>query len=214
MEYLILLVFGTLCCGLMMVMYQKNAELFSAIKKNEAKMKDFEKYVNPGEHDTMIRQRMSTTESRITNMERHQRTQEDQFTIVTQKLHSALDTVNKIQTGPGNSGSGLSAEQVEILTNQITFVNDRVNNIGTEIQALNNAQLYLAGKALLLETNVCVFSQAEACPPGMKKVGTFGVIEHSAEHLIPSGYFKGGKFNDNGWDWLHGGMCCVETMEG
>ena len=39
MEYLILLVFGTLCAGLMMVMYHKNSELFEAIKKNEDKIK-------------------------------------------------------------------------------------------------------------------------------------------------------------------------------
>mmetsp|Transcript_14309 Transcript_14309/g.28524 ORF Transcript_14309/g.28524 Transcript_14309/m.28524 type:complete len:213 (+) Transcript_14309:24-662(+) len=211
MEYLILLVFGTLCVGLMLVMYQKNSELYDAIRRNEEKIKEFERYSNPGEHDSMIRQRMSNTESRVTSLEKLLKNHNDKFELVDQKVNSALEG----GASAGGSGGAVSEEQNKVLTNQIVFVNDRVNQIANQVEALSTAQTYLAGRALMLEnTNVCVFSGTESCPPNLKKVGTFGVIDHSPEKIVPPGYFQGGAFNAEGWNWIHGGLCCMEAVVG
>lgn len=207
MEILVLIVFGTLCAGLMMVMYQKNSELFEAIERNEAKIRELEKGRNSVEQDSLIRQRLSTTESRVTALER------------LMKTHSTdLDKLKA--TGPvdQNNAAGAAAvdnaavvQQQQLLSNQILFVNERVTKVATQFDQLNNAQIFLANKAIMAENaNVCVFSNTENCPPHMRKFATFGIIGHSGDMPIPAGYYQGGAFNDNGWNWIHGGLCCPE----
>lgn len=209
MDFIVLLVFGTLCTGLMLVMYQKNSELYEMIKKNEDKIKDFERNLNPAEQDSLIRSRISSTESRVTALER----------LI--KAHTGdIDTIKMQIRNSGSPGAAdtpqqqqvaLGAEQVQLLSNQIIFVNDRVNAITARFDDVNNAHNIVASRAMMLEnTNVCVFSSTESCPPRMKKMATFGIIAHSGENPVPPGYYLGGAYNDVGWNWFHGGLCCME----
>eukprot|EP00600_Ochromonadales_sp_CCMP1393_P004088 CAMPEP_0174992146 /NCGR_PEP_ID=MMETSP0004_2-20121128/22348_1 /TAXON_ID=420556 /ORGANISM="Ochromonas sp., Strain CCMP1393" /LENGTH=172 /DNA_ID=CAMNT_0016246099 /DNA_START=242 /DNA_END=760 /DNA_ORIENTATION=+ len=168
----------------------------------------------------MIRQRMSTTEARITAIERQMRTHEDKVELVTQKVHTALQTANALKTAHHTdtpspkkevAPATVSDERAEVLTAQISFVNDRVTEVVQQIDGLNRGQSFLASKALIMENNVCVLAHNDACPPNMKKVGTFGLIEHNPENLIPVGFVRGEAFNNNGWNWLHGGLCCGDA---
>lgn len=207
MEILVLMVFGTLCAGLMMVMYQKNAELFEAIERNEVKIRELEKGRNSVEQDSLIRQRLSTTESRVTALERLIKTHSGDL----DKLKSAGPVGQETSGGATGVDTAAVVQQQQVLSNQILFVNERVTKIATQFDQVNNAQLYLASKAVIAENaNVCVFSNTENCPPHMRKFATFGIIGHSGDMPIPTGYYQGGPFNDNGWNWIHGGLCCPE----
>lgn len=202
MEFLVLIVFGTLCAGLMMVMYQKNSELFEAIQRNQEKIKELERGKNSVEQDSLIRQRLSTTEGRVTTLERLLKAQG----VDLEAIRSA--GVPQVQ---GNAAPNAAVdEQIQLHSNQIVFVNDRVTKLAAQFDALNDAQVYLANKAVLAENaNLCVFSNTDNCPPHMTKFATFGVIGHSGESPLPTGYYLGGSFNDNGWNWIHGGLCCT-----
>lgn len=209
MEFLVLIVFGTLCAGLMMVMYQKNSELFEAIQRNEDKIKELERNRNSVEQDSLIRQRLSNTESRVTLLERLTKAHTGDLDSIKTRQEKA----GPVEQARSNTAAlaSVTPEQMQVLSNQIIFVNDRVTALTTKFDALNNAQLYLASKALIMENaNVCIFSNTENCPPNMKKMATFGFIGHSGESPVPTGYYLGGPFNDNGWNWIHGGLCCVE----
>lgn len=207
MEILVLIVFGTLCAGLMMVMYQKNSELFEAIERNEAKIRELEKGRNSVEQDSLIRQRLSTTESRVTTLERLMKTYGGDL----DKLKAGGPAVQNNAASAPAADSAAVVQQQQVLSNQILFVNERVTKMATQFDQLNNAQVFLASKAVLSENaNVCVFSNTETCPPHMRKFATFGIIGHSGDMPIPNGYYQGGPFNDNGWNWIHGGLCCPE----
>jgi hypothetical protein len=212
MEYLILLVFGTLCAGLMMVMYHKNNELHEMIKKNEDKVRDFEKYMNPGEHDSMIRQRMSNTETRVTAVEKSLKSQIADLEALNRNMAQQIRSIMESETGSRSSaGAGVTADQSALLTNQIIFVNDRVNTLTAKVDSINDAQLAVARSALFVDgVNVCVFAPTDVCPPGLTKKATFGIIEHSGDNPVPAGYYIGGQFSDSGWNWMHGGLCCSQ----
>lgn len=204
MDFLVLLVFGTLCMGLMMIMYRKNSELSEAIQRNEDRIKDFERSRNSVEDDSLIRKRLSNTESRVTFLEK------------LAKIHTADLAEVKTRGGPVEQSKvntaaspTVTAEQMQVLSNQIIFVNDRVTKLDSSFDAVNNAQIYLASKAVMMEnSNVCIFSNTDNCPPHLKKFATFGIIAHSGDNALPTGYYMGGSFNDNGWNWIHGSLCC------
>lgn len=207
MEYIILIVFGVLFSGILLVMFQKNAELHDLIQKHEEKIQNMEKYINPIENDSLIRQRLSNTESRVTAVEKLLRSHTSDIDILAKRLKEN----NQASAVAGVVAGGATAEQIQALSNQIIFVNDRVSTVAAQVESVNAAQTYLATKSVMFENaNICVLSGTENCPPNMRKMATFGIIGHSGDSPIPKGYFVSGPFNDNGWNWVHGGLCCVE----
>ena len=213
---LVFIVCAALCGGMLMVLYQRNAELMEIVKSNEDKLRELEKSLNPAEHDTMVRSRLSNTEVRVTALEKLIKSHTVDLDMVGKQVRSVLSggggAVSKDATvSQGNANS----EQVQVLTNQIIFVNDRVNGVVARVDALVNAQNALATRALMMEnTNMCILSSTDTCPPKMTKSATFGIIAHTGQNPIPPGYYPGGQFAevDNGWNWLHGGLCCMNIQ--
>lgn len=191
----------------MLVMYQKNSELYEMIKRNEDKIKDFERNLNPAEQDSLIRSRISSTESRVTALERLIKAHTGDIDTIKMQIRNGGPPAPETAAQP----AAVANDQAQLLSNQIIFVNDRVNAVAARFDALNNAQNIIASRAMMLEnTNVCVFSSTESCPPRMRKMATFGIIAHSGESPVPPGYYLGGAYNDAGWNWFHGGLCCME----
>lgn len=207
---LILIVVCVLYGGVLVVLYQRNAELTEAVHGHEEKIRELEKYLNPTEKDSMIRTRLSTTETRVTALDRLVKAHSTDIDMVTKQMQQVLNNPNGVPQQQQQAG-GVGADQAQVLSNQIIFVNDRVTAVSNRLDAVVTAQNNLAIKAMTMEnTNICVFSSTETCPPRMQKAATFGIIAHSGNSPVPPGYYMGGPFNDNGWNWMHGGLCCME----
>lgn len=207
MEYVILFVLCALCVGMMVVMYNKNQELVDHVKRNEVKISDLEKLVNAAEHDTMIRSRLSNTETRISAVEKNLKSQ-----LV--ELESKIPAIIEQPAPPvvvAPAELVFTVEEKKVLNGQVELLDTRVREL---IDLYNNrvgkAIADLSKKALMLDTNACVLSPTDTCPSGLTKTATFGIINYPNENRIPKGYYHGGSFNENGWKWLHGGLCCME----
>lgn len=207
MEYVILFVLCALCVGMMVVMYNKNQELVEHVKRNEVKISDLEKLVNAAEHDTMIRSRLSNTETRISAVEKNLKSQ-----LI--ELESKIPAVIQQPAPPvvvAPAELVFTVEEKKVLNGQVELLDTRVREL---IDLYNNRVgktiADLSKKALMLDTNSCVLSPTETCPSGLTKTATFGIISYPHDNRIPKGYYHGGPFNENGCKWLHGGLCCVE----
>jgi len=206
MEYVILLLLCTLCVGMMIVMYNKNQELMDHLKRNEVKINDLEKLINAAEHDTMIRSRLSNAETRISAVERNLKSQ---LAEVASKIPTVMEQPAAPVVVPAEVV--FTVEEKKMLNGQVEFLDNRVREL---IDLYNNrvgkAIAELSKKAFMLDTNACVLSPTEICPSGLTKTATFGIISYPHENRLPRGYYHGGPFNDAGWKWLHGGLCCIE----
>lgn len=206
MEYIILLVLCALCVGMMVVMYHKNQELVDHVKRNEVKISDLEKLVNAAEHDTMIRSRLSNTETRISAVERNLKSQ---LAEVASKIPAVIEQPPPVVVAPVEVV--FTVEEKKVLNGQVELLDTRVREL---VDLYNNrvgkAIAELSKKSLMLDANACVLSPTETCPSGLTKTATFGIISYPHENRIPKGYYHGGSFNDHGWKWLHGGLCCIE----
>ena len=215
---LVLIVCAILYGGVLIVLYQRNADLSETVKGHEEKIRELEKYLNPTEKDSMIRTRLSTTETRDTALDRVLKTQAADLDMVTKQMQLVLAGNPQLASQQERKPEGdtaipglADAGQLQAVTDQVIFVNDRVTNIAERVDAVINAQNNLARKSMIMEgTNICIFTSTDACPPRMQKAATFGIIAHLGASPIPPGYYIGGAFNDNGWNWIHGGMCCME----
>lgn len=205
MEFIILLVFAIMCSGLLMVMYQKHSELTDLIATNQEKIKFLESAANPGESDSVLRGRVSNTESRVSQVER-----------LVKALNEKMDTVGTNAVAAGDAAvapaaGGATEEQMTLINHQINFVNNRVTTVIESVTKVDNAVTYLSQKALLTDQgNVCVFSSSTDCPAGMTMTLTFGVIGYNPQKNLPTGYFVGANHSPD-WDWMHGGLCCVNV---
>lgn len=177
-----------------MVMYQKNSELNDLITLNQDRIKDLERAITPGENDSILRSRVSNTESRATQLERAVK----QLAIDFGELESNLPEKVR-QLASANAGGGpLGTEQMELVNHQINFLNDKINN--------------LARSTLNLEQgNTCILSENTYCPDGFTRTATFGFIAFNPDNVVPSGYYYGDRHNAD-WAWLHGGLCCVKAQ--
>lgn len=210
---LTLFIVVVLYTGTIMVMYQKNVDLHEVLKRNEDKIEELKRLMNFADHDSVLRSRVSNAESRITTLEKTMRTQlADVGTTVSQAI--AFEVKNAVKPEIEKilvNDRAVTTNQLEWTNSQINQLREHVNYVIGDFDKLNTAQLYLAKKTLLFENaNVCIFSSIDTCPTHLSKVATFGIITHSPDNVLPTGYFLGGKHNDNGWNWMHGGLCCME----
>lgn len=206
MEFIILLVFAIMCSGLLMVMYQKHSELTDLISNNQDKIKFLETAINPGENDSVLRGRVSNTESRVSNVERMLKSITDQINQLA--TANAAVTGNAVATA---AAGGASEEQMHLINHQINFVNDRVTKLIESINKVDNAVTLLSQTTLAINKgNLCIFSSNQECPPGLTMAMTFGFITHNPQGNLPVGYFTGGN-HAPGWDWMHGGLCCASV---
>lgn len=194
------------------MLFQKNSDLMESVKGHEEHIRELEKYLNPTEKDSMIRSRLSTTETRVTALDRTVKAQTVDIDMIMKQVKSLLN--NPGQQVSAQQAGGIPEDtqrQFELYKKELIFLNERTSSIANRVDLIVTAQNNLAVKALIMEnTNVCVMSSTDACPPRMVKVATFGIIAHSGQNAVPTGYFIGGPFNENGWNWLHGSMCCME----
>jgi hypothetical protein len=208
---IVLIVCALLYGGVLVVLFQKNTELAEAVKGHEEHIRELEKYLNPTEKDSMIRSRLSTTETRVTALDRAVKAHATDIDMVSKQVQALLGNPSAVRFPQPGQAAANDAQKFEEIGNQLMFVNDRVNSIANRVDLIVTAQNNLAMKALVMEkTNVCIFASADSCPPRMVKTATFGIIAHSGQSPVPHGYWIGGPFNDNGWNWLHGSYCCTE----
>lgn len=106
----------------------------------------------------------------------------------------------------------VSSVDIKPTTEVTHHISLRLDNIETHVAQLIKTGQYLAEHSLLLETaNVCVFTPTDECPRGMKPLNRFALGTFHAEGKLPQGYLDSGPFNDNGWKWMQGGLCCLHT---
>ncbi|RYH09248.1 hypothetical protein EON65_40310 [archaeon] len=100
-----------------------------------------------------------------------------------------------------------STEVVRELVHSIENVERVAINLETDLRYLLDNALILAG------TNACIISAPDACPQHM--IGTSHVMVGALqpEGKVPLGYQNVGTFNDQGWQWLQGVLCCVKPLQ-
>lgn len=98
------------------------------------------------------------------------------------------------------------AEVARHLLSSMETLDKRLADLAGHQQVLFDHALLLGG------SNVCVMSSSDGCPHNMVASTQFALGHFQAEGKVMTGYLNSGAFNDNGWQWLQGSLCCTHKL--
>ncbi len=88
-----------------------------------------------------------------------------------------------------------------------------IEDLEKRMIVMTNDHQFLTEHSLLLTgPNTCVLSALDGCPHNMVASTRFALGNFQRDGKVLDGFQESGTFNDNGWTWLQGLLCCSRPL--
>ncbi len=184
-----------LCAAFSAHLWKQNVTLFEELQAVQHKLNDLNKESDLND----INFRINAIDTRAGALERLQRA-------------SAAD-LNEVLNGEIKTHDHKHTEEaLQVMRKQVNDLGSKISMHSQDIGTVSKSLNALSANTLKLDDGMGICVLAGSCPTGFTRTGTFGTILHNPDQMIGAGMKIGSNFG-NGWDWLHGSLCCKNARK-